>query len=771
MPRLFVRSNRLNTICYVPKISIRTILFLILAVCFENALFAQRQKDFELWGDQAVEIKDYYGAALYYKKAFDLDSSQSRITYKYAEALRGFNNYKDAEFYYYKIYRKDMGRLFTDGPFWLATMMKHNGHYAESKKIWKKVANQHKKDKNSYFYLKAIQEFESCDSAMIYSQQRTELEISNIGEPVNTFDAEFSPMLDADGNLYFASLKGKLGPSNEVIGKKYEINLFRAEKDKETWKPWTELDSLINQPGFHTANPSIDASGKFFFYTQCTDSSICKIMVADYINGQFSNSRPADDWLNYPDCRNTQPSFANIDGQEYLFFTSDRSGGFGKLDIWYAKHLGNLTFEKPINAGGTINSIDNEITPWYDSAEGKLYFSSDWHYGLGGYDVFESKGFTGNWSNPKNMLTPVNSGANDFYYSFSEKHGKGFVVSNREGSLAAKGETCCNDIYLFTKPKTVIDSLPVIETLEQLSDYLPVTLYFHNDEPNPRSWDTTTTINYMDSYVAYRAMLGIYQDEYSRGLRGEKRDEAILNINNFFEKKVDLGVEHLELFTKLLLRELEKGRKIDLTIKGYASPLAKSDYNINLTQRRIQSLINYLRSYNLGVFAPYLDDVASNGGELNIKRIPFGEYRAQTAVSDNLNDKKNSVYSRIAALERKIEILSIDRAAGDSAIAQINFKDQIHNFGNVQQTDTLLHQFNFKNSGELPLVVQSIQTDCDCATVKFPEFEIAPGEESFIEILFEGIIGEGNYTRSFIVQTNGIPQTIELVITAEIAWD
>jgi hypothetical protein len=747
----------------------RCLLLSLAIILCTSSVFAQRIKDFELWGDDAIKYKDYYGAALYYKKAFDLDSSQSRITWKYAEALRGFNNYKEAEFYYNKIYRKDMGRLYPDGPYHLATMLKHNGKYAESKKIWKKVASANKKDKDSYLYLKAIQEYESCDSAMKYSQQRTDANIANIGEPLNTFDAEFSPMLDAGGNLYFASLKGKLGANNEVIDKKYQVSLFRSEKEGEGWKQWQELDSTINKLGYHTANPAISTSGKYFFYTQCNDSMICNIWVAEIANNAFINHQLADDYLNFPNCRNTQPTFALVNGHEYLFFASDRPGGFGKLDIWYAKHLGGLVFDEPFNAGSTINSMDNEITPLYDDKTNTLYFSSDWHYGMGGFDVFESKGFTGEWSKPKNMLTPINSGANDFYYSYSPKHEKGFVVSNREGSLAAKGETCCNDIYLITYPKT--DSLPVIETLEQLSDYLPVTLYFHNDEPNPRSWDTTTTINYMDSYVAYRSMTSTYQAEYSKGLRGEKSEEAEATILEFFEKKVDLGVEHLELFTKLLLRELEKGRKIDLTVKGYASPLAKSDYNINLTQRRIQSLENYLRAYNLGVFAPYMDDVATNGGELNIKRIPFGEYKAQTEVSDNLNDKKNSVYSRNAALERKIEILSIDRAAGDSAIAQINFVNQIHNFGNVQKSDTLVHQFQFTNRGELPLKISDVETDCDCATVKYPNFEIAPGAQSFIEILFEGLVGEGNYTRTFVVKTNGMPQESELVITAEIAWE
>jgi len=93
-----VRIFYSNTSCYLPGICSKVFSLLLIFLFCGTALTAQRQKDFELWGDQAVSINDYYGAALYYKKAFDLDSSQSRITWKYAEALRGFNNYKDAEF-------------------------------------------------------------------------------------------------------------------------------------------------------------------------------------------------------------------------------------------------------------------------------------------------------------------------------------------------------------------------------------------------------------------------------------------------------------------------------------------------------------------------------------------------------------------------------------------------------------------------------------------------------------------------------------------------
>ena len=742
-------------------------LLVTIGLCLLTTLggFAQSQKDFEKWGDMASDINDHYGAARYYRKALDIDSSQSKLLWKYAEALRGYNDYKRAEHYYQQIYRKDRGKLYPDGPFWLATMLKHNGKYKESKKMWKTVSNMHRNDRNGYFYLKAQQEMAACDSAVVFAEQRVNVNFDHLPEPVNSYDAEYSPLLDEKGNLYFASLKGELDKNRQVIGKRYEINMFYAEGQNGNWPEITELDTALNRFGYHTANPAISADGKWMVFTQCNDSMICHLMGARMTDNGWGEVEMLHG-INAPDCRNTQASFATARGKEWLFFSSDRPGGYGKLDLYYTEHEGNLRFGEVFNMGPELNSIDNEVSPWYDGESETLYFSSDWHHGMGGLDVFESKGFGLQWSPPRNMRPPFNSPANDLYYRYQSQHETGFVVSNREGSLAEKGETCCNDIYRFQFPVT--DTLPVIETLEQLSDYLPVTLYFHNDVPNPRSWDTTTTQNYMDTYLAYRAMLPKYQEEYSAGLKKAERETAIANMADFFENKVDLGVEHLALFTKLLLRELEKGRKIDLTIKGYASPLARSDYNVNLTQRRIQSLVNYLKAYDMGVFVPYMEGTAENGGRLNFIRIPFGAYRAEKSVSDNLHDTRNSVYSRSASLERKIEILSVERAADDTARAEIHFNTMIHNLGVVQPTDTIAHRFHFTNRGELALQIKDIVPSCDCATLRFPSHEIAPDEQSYFEVLFEGVPGTGKNSWSYRVLTNGFPAEVELVITGEV---
>ena len=157
------------------------------------------------------------------------------------------------------------------------------------------------------------------------------------------------------------------------------------------------------------------------------------------------------------------------------------------------------------------------------------------------------------------------------------------------------------------------------------------------------------------------------------------------------------------MFTPLLNKELEDGKTVTLTIKGFASPLSKSDYNVNLTLRRVSSLINYLSEYEDGLLLPYINGTAENGAKLEFIKVPFGEYQSAT-ISDDLKDKRNSVYSPGAALERKIEIIAI-QANDTSQVAMdgseleklplLTFKDSLIHL-NVGQTEKQIKEFGDK---------------------------------------------------------------------------
>ena len=93
-------------------------------------------------------------------------------------------------------------------------------------------------------------------------------------------------------------------------------------------------------------------------------------------------------------------------------------------------------------------------------------------------------------------------------------------------------------------------------------------------------------------------------------------------------------------------------------MKGFCSPLASTDYNINLAKRRISSLQNYFAEYNNGVFLKYINNQDSIGGNIEYTMEDIGELPV-SSVSDDVKDTRNSVYSPYAAMERKIQILAI----------------------------------------------------------------------------------------------------------------
>ncbi len=136
----------------------------------------------------------------------------------------------------------------------------------------------------------------------------------------------------------------------------------------------------------------------------------------------------------------------------WLFFASDMPGGYGETDLYVIQIAEDGTMGSPQNLGPTINTIGNEMFPFFRN--GTLYFSSDGHYGWGDLDVYESKFYGAlKFSEPRNLGAPINSNKDDFAYILDEKETYGYVSSNR---ALGKG---CDDIYYFTKSKPECNQL------------------------------------------------------------------------------------------------------------------------------------------------------------------------------------------------------------------------------------------------------------------------------------------------------------------------
>ena len=170
--------------------------------------------------------------------------------------------------------------------------------------------------------------------------------------------------------------------------------------------------------------------------------------------------------------------------------------------------------------------------------------------------------------------------------------------------------------------------------------------------------DTTTIKNYETTYNDYKLLAPQYIAEYSKDLKGSEKILATNQIENFFTDSVDAGLDDLKRFSDMMEKVLVSGETVKITLKGYCSPLAGTQYNINLAKRRISSLNMFFKQYKGGVFYKYINNYTEGQGKIIFEFVGVGELPA-SKVSDNLKDKKNSVYSPFAASERKIQIIAV----------------------------------------------------------------------------------------------------------------
>lgn len=661
--------QKLEFVQFICNMSISKIKYklIFLFILVSTSLSAQNTKQFLKLGAEAMSRKDYSSAAQYYHQVILLDSSKIEHQLLFADASR-LNYDGDAALHWYqKIFKKDNARTYKEVPFYIAMQLKTNGKYKDAKKYFDKYYKKQRNSKDAEkkkLALKARQEYESCDIAQVLIKNPVDVKVLHLDSAVNSKVSEYAPF-EYDSLLYFSSLRDKSHTDKAGVGyNKIYTSKKSAIKPNKFLKA-KELDSLFNKNNIHNANTSFNNDFTKVFVSRCgainSTQYRCEIYMSDFKDGHWTELQKLQPPINVSGVNTSQPCYSEINGKPVLFFASDRAGGEGGMDIWYAYINADNRFGTPINAGKKVNTVEDDITPWFVKENQTLYFSSTWHKGLGNFDIFSAVLKDNEFSDAQNVGYPINSSYNDIYYSVNSNKDKAFISSNRLGSYFEDKPNCCNDIYSFpitplTEPPKPIDTTALL--MNQMKVLVPLTLYFHNDEPEPKTKVIVTKKNYKKTYDDYTILKPKYLSEYSRGLEGDQKDYAINRIESFFEDSVDAGMQDLDKFALLLEQVLERGEKVKITMKGYCSPLASTDYNINLAKRRISSLRNYFMEYGNGKFVKYVDNPNELEGRIEFFNEDIGELPV-SKVSDDLKDTRNSVYSPFAAAERKIQIIAV----------------------------------------------------------------------------------------------------------------
>lgn len=659
------------------------IFFILLA---PSLIHGQTARAFEKAGDEAFQRKDLGTALQYFSEAIAIKPDDLELSYKYAEVARSFFAYDLALEYYKKVSESKSSQNYPLTNYWIAEVHRGQGNYEAAKNAYEKYL-QH--INNETFKGEAEKRIMECIWAMSVIDNAHNVKIQALNKRVNTPYSEFGPLLRGD-TLYYSSLRYDKASDENDPPRKISKVLTSVKGSKG--RP---LKQRFNTDEQLTAHAAFNAAGNRIFFTICDYEEGLKIRCDLYYRDWNTKRRRWDkatkltEAINQPGSTTTHPNIFTdpITQQDHLLFVSDRKGGKGGLDIWLAKMNKDGEFADPQNLA-TLNTEKDEITPFFHEASATLFFSSNGYQGLGGFDIYEADFSEGTYSNVEHIGFPMNSSFNDMYFILDADSTLAYISSNREGAmyLDENNKSCCNDIFraqisapeepannnppdssnIVTVPElpNEIDSLVSPDPLvdidlppSTLEDFLPLALYFDNDEPDRRTRRNTTKKSYLQTFDPYYSRRGEFRQTYTQGFKGEEKIQAEASIDEFFAEKVLRGKEYIGLFSDILLSRLQEGEKIEIFIKGFTSPRAKSDYNIHLGKRRISSVKNHFKTHQNGVFLPFI-----TSGKLILSERSFGETAAQQNVNDDLDNQRLSIYSPEASLERRVEIVEIVRS-------------------------------------------------------------------------------------------------------------
>ncbi len=265
---------------------------------------------------------------------------------------------------------------------------------------------------------------------------------------INTADNDIAPVPFGDDVLYFTTIN---------IANKAKI--FRSQQaNANTWSAAAPLTSLKIPEETPFGNGTFSPDGSRFYCTMC--QTLDKKREKNRICGIYFLKRTRDGWtppirlpdrINAPEGNTTHAFVMHKGNKEIMFFSSNRVGGQGGMDIWLTSRFKtdeNSEFESPLNLGAVVNTEGDEVTPFYDADATALYFASNGRATIGGLDIFRSEGFQQRWTSPANLGAPYNSSADDYYFAKNSTKTGGFFVSNRSLGMEKIG-TRDDDIFQF----------------------------------------------------------------------------------------------------------------------------------------------------------------------------------------------------------------------------------------------------------------------------------------------------------------------------------
>ncbi len=265
--------------------------------------------------------------------------------------------------------------------------------------------------------------------------------IDNVGNAINTEYSDYGPVISADESvMMFTSRRNTTtGGAMDQFTNEYMEDIYVSTKVNGKWSPAQNIGPPINTKR-HDATMGLSADGQIL-YVYVDDKGDGNIYECNLLGTTWSKPEKLNKNVN-TDFHESSASLS-ADGR-ILYFVSNRTDGFGDRDIWMSQKDANGKWGKPSNLGPTINTHYGEEGVFIHPDGKTLYFSSQGHKTMGGYDIFKSVFENGKWSEPVNLGYPVNTPDDDVFFVMAANGKHGYYSSIKTDGLGEK------DIYMIT---------------------------------------------------------------------------------------------------------------------------------------------------------------------------------------------------------------------------------------------------------------------------------------------------------------------------------
>lgn len=635
------------TIIFLHKLSI-----ILLIVCSSSSfIMAQYVTDYKRNADKYYAKGDWYSAAVYYEKymeqkkkpdasgyePYTVQSAKAQkasvknekfivneheVIYRIAECYRKLNDYTKAAPYYAKSIAFDKAK-YPLARYYHAICLRANSQFAEAEKQFESFLKGYTlKDEYAEH---ANLEVANCKfiQQQLANKETDAYKIAKLNSTSTATGANYAPTYN-NGQLVFTSSRADSSTLSSTNKNPFVNNVYTTAVGT------VQKIGLPIEVGTEQGVPSFTANGKRVYFTRWTKkegSNFSSIYLSENKSGGWSEPVKLGTNVNAEGFNSKQP-FVTPDGK-YLLYASNRSGGQGKFDIWYAPLNTDGEPGSFLNLGTTINTKGDDEAPFYAAASNALVFASNGRVGMGGFDLFESKGaLPNNFNEPTNLGYPINSVKDDIYFT-----NKGAVKLLQDAIISSdRASACCLELFSLDKSykkyvtgkitdcKTgaLLDAVTLIVTAKA-SGKTVITqntdangIYFFEVKEFEQSSATASKAEYTTGgfELSKPTNIGFNDDTLiNTAFCISPIEKVVTPVDTPATKPEPESLEEKNAlfdFAKYSLRKetvvimdtlasiLKREKNLGLEILGYTDKMGTTEYNLKLSQERSDACYKYL---------------------------------------------------------------------------------------------------------------------------------------------------------------------------------